>query len=257
MKLFLCPSGLGLPGALSIRVVRTCVRPTEDQVKIFGPGRISRPINGSKLIFHMRIYLWEEQEYTRAMTSWPIFHGPLTLVKIFGPGRISRPVSSSKLIFHTWLYFYEMSRNLQEPSPCDLYFMVHWFRLRFLAQVDSQNLLVVESSFFTWGYISMRGAGMISWPIFHSPLTSDFGQFSKVKFFVQGRIWSPISVSKLIFFKDVSLWGQQKYTRDMTSWPIFHGPLTSNFGHIIKVKIFFSVVVCWSLSWKCLWMQQG
>ena len=217
MKLFLCLSGLGLPGALSIRIVRTCVRPTEDQVKIFGPDRISRPINGSKLIFHMRIYLWEEQEYTRAMTSWPIFHGPLTLVKIFGPGRISRPVSGSKLIFHTWLYFYEMSRNLQKPWPCDLYFMVHWFRLRFLAQVDSQNLLVIESSFFTWGYISMRGAGMISWPIFHSQLTSDFGHFSKVKFFVQGRIWSPISVSKLIFFIRMYLYEASRNTQEI--WP--------------------------------------
>ena len=50
------PRAVGLPGALSVRVVRTCVRPSEDQVKIFGPGRISRPISGSKLIFHMRIY---------------------------------------------------------------------------------------------------------------------------------------------------------------------------------------------------------
>ena len=30
-----------------------------DQVKIFVQGRISRPINGSKLIFHMRMYLYE------------------------------------------------------------------------------------------------------------------------------------------------------------------------------------------------------
>ena len=38
---------------------RTSVRPSEDQVKIFGQGRISRPINGRKLIFHLRIYLNE------------------------------------------------------------------------------------------------------------------------------------------------------------------------------------------------------
>ena len=30
-----------------------------DLVKIFVQGRISRPINGSKLIFHMRVYLYE------------------------------------------------------------------------------------------------------------------------------------------------------------------------------------------------------
>ena len=29
------------------------------KVKIFVQGRISRPINGSKLIFHMRMYLYE------------------------------------------------------------------------------------------------------------------------------------------------------------------------------------------------------
>ena len=40
--------------------VRAYVRPlSEDQVKIFGQGRISRPIDGSKLIFRMRIYHYE------------------------------------------------------------------------------------------------------------------------------------------------------------------------------------------------------
>ena len=57
--------------------VRTSVCPSEDQVMIFGQGRILRPIKGSKLIFLMRIYL------------------------------------------------YETSRNIQEPSPHDLYFTVH------------------------------------------------------------------------------------------------------------------------------------
>ena len=32
---------------------------SEDEVKSFGQGRISRPINGSKLIFDMKIYLSE------------------------------------------------------------------------------------------------------------------------------------------------------------------------------------------------------
>ena len=34
-------------------------RPSVDQVRIFVQGRISRPINGSKLIFHMRMYLYQ------------------------------------------------------------------------------------------------------------------------------------------------------------------------------------------------------
>ena len=39
--------------------VRPYVRPSVDQVNIFVQGRISRPIDGSKLIFHMRMYLYE------------------------------------------------------------------------------------------------------------------------------------------------------------------------------------------------------
>ena len=38
--------------------VRTYVRPSEDQVEIFVKGRISRTINGIKLIFHRRMYLY-------------------------------------------------------------------------------------------------------------------------------------------------------------------------------------------------------
>ena len=35
------------------------VRPSVDQVKFFVQDRISRPINGSKFIFYMRMYLYE------------------------------------------------------------------------------------------------------------------------------------------------------------------------------------------------------
>ena len=74
--------GIERSSCLCVRAcVRSCVRPSVGQVKIFVKGRISRPINGSKLIFHMRTKsLWEQQEYTRFMTSRPIFHGPLTSV---------------------------------------------------------------------------------------------------------------------------------------------------------------------------------
>ena len=39
--------------------VRAYVHPSVDQVKVFVQGRISRTINDSKLIFHMRMYLYE------------------------------------------------------------------------------------------------------------------------------------------------------------------------------------------------------
>ena len=124
------------------------------------------------------------------MASGPIFYGPLTSdfgqitkVKIFSKvGRVSRPINGSKLIFHMIVYLFETSRNIQEPWPHDLYFMVHWLRtlarlsrLKFLSKVESQNLLMLAS------YIS---------------------------------------------YEDVPLWDQQEYTRAMTSWPVFHGPLT-------------------------------
>ena len=133
--------------------VRPYVRPSEDQAKMFGQGRISIPINGSKLIFHMRIY------------------------------------------------HYETSRNIQEPWPHDLYFTVHWLRtlarlsrLRFLSNVESQDLLMVASWDFIWGCISMRPAGIYKshdlLTYIHGLLTSDFGQFSMVNIVVLCRFLS-------------------------------------------------------------------
>ena len=42
---------------------------------------------------------------------------------------------------------------------------------------------------------------MTSWPIFHSLLTSDSGQFSMVKIFIIGRFLHSVDGSKLIFYK--------------------------------------------------------
>ena len=119
------------------------------KVKILVQGRISRPVNGSKLIFHIRMYLslWDQQECTRAMASWPIFRGPLTsdfgqIIKIiiFVHGRISRPVNGSKLIFYIRVYLYETSRNIQEPWPPDLYFTVCWLQT---CQFSMVNIFVI------------------------------------------------------------------------------------------------------------------
>ena len=124
--------------------VHTCV----DQVNIFVQGRISRPINGSKLIFHMWMYLYETSR--NIQEPRPIFHGPLTSdfgqiikVKIFVQGRILSSTNRSKLIFYIRMYLYETSRNIQEPWPHDLYFTVCLLQtlanfpwLRFLSSVD-------------------------------------------------------------------------------------------------------------------------
>ena len=69
---FLCHCSLSPPGASGIRVFRTSVRRPGSvlyfkdiiQVKIFVQGRISRSINGSKLIFHMSLYLYGTKKKT-------------------------------------------------------------------------------------------------------------------------------------------------------------------------------------------------
>ena len=56
--------------------VRTYVRPSVAQVKIFVQGRISRSINGRKLIFHMRVYFYEASR--NIQEPWPIINSTLT-----------------------------------------------------------------------------------------------------------------------------------------------------------------------------------
>ena len=72
-RLFLCPPAASVRRwHKSVGVVRTCVclyvHLSVDQVKIFVQGRISRPINGSKLRFHMRINLYQT---SRNIQPWP------------------------------------------------------------------------------------------------------------------------------------------------------------------------------------------
>ena len=71
--------------------------------------------------------------------------------------------------------------------------------------------------------------------------STDFGLWPDYhgNIFVQGRILNSTNRGKLIFhnFEDVPLWDQQEYTRAMTSWPIFHGLLTSDFGQFSMIKI--------------------
>ena len=57
---------------------------------------------------------------------------------------------------------------------------------------------------------------------------------------------------------DVPLWDRQEYTRAMTSWPIFHGLLTSDFGQFSVVKIFVIGRFLSSVNGALpLWDQQG
>ena len=121
---------------------------SEVQIKIFVQGRISRPVKSSKLIFHNEdVSLWDQQEYTIAMTSWPIFLAPLTsdfgqIIKVM---ILSKVESQDLLVVASW-YFIWICRSIiyqQEYTsawPPNLYFMVCWLQtlaefpwLRFLS----------------------------------------------------------------------------------------------------------------------------
>ena len=146
--MFFLPRLFGLPGGIECSGC-VYIRPSVDQVKIFVQGRISRPINGSKLMFHMRMFLCETSRniqepwpHDRYFTVHWLRTGQIFKVKIFVQGRISRPVNGKKLIFHTRMYLYETCRNIQEPWPRDLCFTVHWLQtladfpwLRFLSSI--------------------------------------------------------------------------------------------------------------------------
>ena len=65
---------------------------------------------------YRHVSIWDQQEYTRAMTSWPIFHGLLTsdfgrfsMVNIFVIGRFLSCTNGGKLIFYQRLYLCETS----------------------------------------------------------------------------------------------------------------------------------------------------
>ena len=85
---------------------------------------------------------------------------------------------------------------------------------------------------------------MTSWPIFHGPLTSDFGQIIKVKIFVQGRIlsstssvespWTQWTLSSWSIGTRVhghcplSLWTMSTESMDIVHW--IHGQVHSVHG---------------------------
>ena len=93
------------------------------KVKIFVQGRILNSTNGSKLVFHKRMYIYGRYAFCFsfyapvASACWGhrAFGLSIDQVKIFVQGRISRPINGSKLIFHISMYLYETSRNIQEP----------------------------------------------------------------------------------------------------------------------------------------------
>ena len=78
-------------------------------------------------------------------------------------------------MFHMRIYLYETSRNIQEPWPSDLYFMVCWLQtladfpwLIFSSQVDSWALLMVASWYFTRGFTSLKPAVSAFMPSVHA-----------------------------------------------------------------------------------------
>ena len=168
--------------------VCTSVRLSIDQVKIFVQGRISRPINGSKLIFHMRVYLYETSR--NIQEPWPhdlyfTVHWLRTLARWSRLRFLSKVESQDLLMVADW-YFIWWCISLRPAGiykSHDLLTYISWSFGFGLGQIESQDLLMVASWYFIWGCISMRPAGIYKshdlltyisrsadfrlWPIFH------------------------------------------------------------------------------------------
>ena len=76
------PAGIYKSHELMIYISRSADFGHIIKVKIFVLCRIPRPINGSKLIYHIRIYLYETSHDLLTYISrsaefrlWPIYHG--------------------------------------------------------------------------------------------------------------------------------------------------------------------------------------
>ena len=124
---FYSPRGLGPMRAESVRVVRIYGRPSEDKVKVIVQGTISRPINGSKLLFHLRMYLYETSR--NIQTSWPIFQGPLwTLARLWRSRFLSQVESQDLLMVASCCFTWGCIsiRPAGIYKPLDLYFRVHF-----------------------------------------------------------------------------------------------------------------------------------
>ena len=172
--------------------VCTGVGPSKDQdlVKIFVQGRISRPINGSKLIFHMRLHLYETSRNIQA--PWPhdlyfMVHWLWTLARL-PKWRFWSTVESQDLRMVARSYFTWGCKSMytRAMTYIDLYFTsdpiyVYWVQdftvcwlqtladfpwLRFSSSVDSLALLMEASWSFTRGFISVRPAASAFMPRF-------------------------------------------------------------------------------------------
>ena len=124
--------------------IHTSVRPSEDQVQIFVQGRISRPINGCKLTFHMRMYLYDTSRHIQE--PWP--HGLYFTVHWFRTRQIIKVKILSKVD----------SQDLwSSVNGSKLIFHMRWISKRSAGMYKSHDLLT---------YIP-RSAGCKPWPIFH------------------------------------------------------------------------------------------
>ena len=102
-----------------------------------------------------------------------------------------------------------------------------------LSPINDSNLIFHMRMYF---YETSRNI-QESCPIFHGPLTSDFGQIIKVNIFVQGTILSSANGSKLIFHMRMyrsetsgniykshdDLMTYISWSANFRLWPIFYG----------------------------------
>ena len=131
---FCAPVASARQGHRAFRLsVRAYIRPFVNYVKMFVKGRISRPINGSKLIFHMRMYLYQTSR--NIQEPWP--HDLYFTVH--------------------WLWTLARLSRLRFLSMASWYFIWRCTSIRPAGIYKSHDLMT---------YIS-RSANFRLWPIFH------------------------------------------------------------------------------------------
>ena len=88
---------------------------------------------------------------------------------------------------------------------------------------------------------------MTSWPIFHGPLTLDFGHIIKVKMFVQGRILNYTDASKLIFHMRMRPSETSRSIQEL--WPLDTFILDTPPHELLKSKLLSYEIGCKTLKW--------
>ena len=186
------------------------------KVKIFVQGRISRPINGSKLIFHMRMYLYETSMNIQA--PWP-------------PDLYFTTCRLQTLADFPWLIF------LSEIESWALLMVASWYFTSGFTSVRPAASAFMPS-IDAWGGARGQYLGHHRFCLTSQRLVDGWLLYLGYWFsMTQILTWNYVcrSVTYISWSSDFVLYLQDYLV-------------------ILNIYLFLPIVVCWSLIWKCLWI---